>query len=217
MRAKEMNFEAKKPQGFQTASKHSIRRMLLVATSFLLMAFGSLPVLAHCDSYDGPVIKDAIKALETNNLNLVLKWVSHEQEQEIKALFNKTYSLKNGDKEVYTVVEKYFFETLVRLHRETEGAPYTGLKPAGKTEHIIQLSDHAIESKDIDGLLKKLNNHIEKVVREKYLKVESCDKVRNESIEKGREYVKAYVDYTHTLEAIHNILEHGMEHSGHNH
>ena len=201
----------------QTGSKTGIQKMLLLVSISLLMAFGSLPASAHCDSYDGPVIQDALKALETNNVNLVLKWINKEQEQEITGLFNKTYNLRNEDKEVYAIVEKHFLETLVRLHRETEGASYTGLKPAGSTEQIVQLSDHAIESKDIDGLLVKLNNHIDEVVREKYQKVAGFDLIKNESVEKGREYVEAYVDYTHTLEAIHGILEGGVEHSGHNH
>lgn len=184
--------------------KTSLKLILSVGLVSLLMLFGTLQVSAHCDSYDGPTIKDAIKALETNNVNLVLKWIKLEQEQEVISLFNKTYSLKNGDKEVYAIVEKHFFETLVRLHRETEGAPYTGLKPAGTTKPIVQLSDKALEHKDIDDLLEKLNNHIGKVIRGKYEKVAELDKVKNESPEKGREYVEAYVDYTHTLEAIHD-------------
>lgn len=105
---------------------------------------------AHCDSYDGPVIKDAEKALETNNVNLVLKWVTKEQEKEITTLFHKTYELRNGDKGVYEIVEKHFFETLVRLHRETEGAPYTGLKPAGTTKQIIQMTDNALKENNVE-------------------------------------------------------------------
>ena len=126
----------------------------------------------------------------------------------------KTYALKSGDKEVYDIVEKHFFETLVRLHRETEGYPYTGLKPAGTTKLIVQLSDRAIERKNIDDLLGKLNNHIGKVIIEKYEKVAALDKVKNDTPEKGREYVKAYVDYTHTLEAIDDMVEQGG-HSAH--
>ena len=171
---------------------------------------------AHCDSYDGPVIKDAEKALETNNVNLVLKWVSKEQEKEITSLFQKTFELRNGDQEIYNVVEKYFFETLVRLHRETEGAPYTGLKPAGTTKQIIQMTDKAITENNIDGFLQKLNKHIDKVIIEKFNKVEDLYKVKDDSVEKGREYVAAYVDYTHTVEAIHDIIEHGGgSHAGH--
>lgn len=181
--------------------------VLLILTSIIFIFSSS--AFAHCDSYDGPVIKDAKKALETNNVNLVLKWVSAEQEKEIIPLFNKTYSLKSGDKEIYAIVEKHFFETLVRLHRETEGAPYTGLKPAGTTKQIILMTDKALEEENIEDFLVKLDNHINKIVREKYHKVAELKKVKDVSIEQGREFVAAYVDYTHTVEAIHDIIEHG--------
>lgn len=183
---------------------------------FIISLIFALPFtsLAHCDSYDGPVVKDAYKALETNNVSLVFKWISKEQEPEVTSLFNKTYKLKGGDKEIYQIVEKHFLETLVRLHRETEGAPYTGLKPAGTTKKIIVLSDNAIESKSADDLVGKLNGHVEKVVREKFNKVSNLYNEKDSSPEKGREYVKAYVDYIHTLEAIHGILEQG---GGHKH
>lgn len=188
--------------------------IILFLLSFIFLF--SNPTTAHCDSYDGPVIKDAEKALETNNVNLVLKWVTNEQEKEITTLFQKTYELRNGDKEVYKIVEKHFFETLVRLHRETEGAPYTGLKPAGTTKQIIQMTDKALKENNVEDFLLKLNNHIDKVVREKYEKVSKLDKVKDNSVEEGREFVAAYVDYTHTVEAIHDIIEHGSgSHAGH--
>lgn len=213
MRTKKMKLEERSSQNSQLGS-YKIRTSLLVALVIFFMIFGSLPASAHCDSYDGPTIKDAIKALETNNVNLVLKWIDKEQEPEIISLFNKTYQLKNADKEMYAIVEKHFLETLVRLHRETEGAPYTGLKPARSTKKIVQLSDNALANKDIEDLLGKLNNHIGTIIQEKYEKVAVLDKVKNESVEKGREYVAAYVDYTHSIEALHDILENG---SGHNH
>ncbi len=187
---------------------------LTVALSLLMISFSDIS--AHCDSYDGPVIKDAEKALETNSVNLVLKWVTKEQEKEITTLFQKTYDLRNGDKGVYEIVEKHFFETLVRLHRETEGAPYTGLKPAGTTKQIIQMTDKALKENNVDDFLLKLNNHIDKVVREKYEKVSELNKVKDNSVEEGREFVAAYVDYTHTVEAIHDVIEHGGgSHAGH--
>ena len=188
--------------------------LMLYLTSFIFILTNT--VFAHCDSYDGPVIKDAEKAIETNNVNLVFKWVTKEQEKEITALFQKTYELRNGDKDVYEIVEKHFFETLVRLHRETEGAPYTGLKPAGTTKQIIQMTDKALQENNVEDFLLKLNNHIDKVVRDKYQKVSELNKVKDDSVEKGREFVAAYVDYTHTVEAIHDIIEHGGgSHAGH--
>ena len=192
--------------------KSKFAAMLFLASIILVF---TNTASAHCDSYDGPVIKDAEKALETNNVNLVLKWVTKEQEKEITTLFQKTFELRNGDKGVYEIVEKHFFETLARLHRETEGAPYTGLKPAGTTKQIIQMTDKALKENDVDDLLLKLNNHIDKVVREKYQKVSKLYKVKDDSVEKGREFVAAYVDYTHTVEEVHDIIEHGGSHAAH--
>ncbi len=180
--------------------------------TLMLMFWMPTGASAHCDSYDGPTVKDGLKALETNNPDLVLKWIDKEQEQEIIPLFEKTYSLKDGDPEVYEIVRKHFLETLVRLHRETENAPYTGLKPAGTTKKIIQMSDQALEEGDAGQLIESLNGHIANVVRGKYEKAARLEKVKNESPEQGRQYVKAYVDYTHTLEAIHDILEGGAGH-----
>lgn len=188
----------------------------LLVTAFLTIIIATIDLSAHCDSYDGPVIKDAEKALETNNVNLVLKWVTKEQEKEITTLFQKTYDLRNGDKGVYEILEKHFFETLVRLHRETEGAPYTGLKPAGTTKQIIQMTDKALKENNVEDFLVKLNNHIDKIIRKKYEKVSELNKVKDNSVEEGREFVAAYVDYTHTVEAIHDIIEHGGDsHAGH--
>ncbi|PKP38366.1 MAG: hypothetical protein CVT98_05145 [Bacteroidetes bacterium HGW-Bacteroidetes-15] len=205
----------------ETKSNNTTSKWLtrsLAAFLLTLALFASSPSFAHCDSYDGPVVVDAIKALETNNVNLVLKWISQDQEADIISLFNKTYNLRKGDKEIYTIVEKYFLESLVRLHRETEGAPYTGLKPAGTTKKIVQMSDSAIESGSADDLVGKLNKHIEKVLSEKYQKVLELNKVKNTSTDKGREFVEAYVDYTHTIEAIHDVIDHsGGGHSAHKH
>jgi hypothetical protein len=194
-----------------------LKSKLIIGLLGALMLFLPATSFAHCDSYDGPVIQDAYKALETNDVNLVIKWISREQEKEIISLFNKTYSLRNSDREIYQIVEKHFLETLVRLHRETEGASYTGLKPAGTIKAIVVLTDQAITTQNVDDLAKKLNGHIEKVIREKYHQAAALYNSRDESPEKGRAYVKAYVDYTHTLEAIHEVLEHGGSHQEHSH
>jgi len=198
--------------------RNTFRTTASILLILMLTAFIGSPAFAHCDSYDGPVVKDAMKALKTNNVSLVLKWVNENQSQEITALFNKTYSSRNDNKEIYTIIEKHFLETLVRLHRETEGAPYTGLKPAGTTKEIIKLTDNTITTGSANEMISKLNNHIEKVIKEKYQKVSELNKVKDISVEKGREYVKAYIDYTHTVEAIHNILELSNDgHSAHQH
>lgn len=193
----------------QQISNSFSKTSMILGLLFLLI---SIPAFAHCDSYDGPVIKDAIKALEKENVNFVKKWIEPQQEAEIIKLFNKTVSLKNKDAEIYSIVEKHFFETLVRYHRETEGAPYTGLKPAGSTEPIIQMADTSIASSNVKTLLNNLGNHIQKVITEKYEKVAALSTVKDHSVAEGRAYVAAYVDYTHTLEALEKVMSHGAGH-----
>lgn len=189
-----------------------------IASAMLVLmftVFTGFQSYAHCDSYDGPVIKEALTALKTNNVDLVLKWIYPEQEQEIISLFKKTVKLRKGDKEVYSIVERHFLETLVRLHRETEGVAFTGLKPAGSVTPIIKMADQALEKNSVNVLSSELTAHMEKVVKEKYEKAMMLSKVKDESVQKGREYVAAYVDYTHTLEGIHAILEQGPASHGH--
>lgn len=188
--------------------KRSKIRILVSIFAFLI----ALPVFAHCDSYDGPVIQDAYKALEKEDVTYVLKWIDADQEAEIKNLFSKTVNLKNTDAQVYAIVEKHFLETLVRLHRETEGAAFTGLKPAGSTTPIVQMADKSIETKEVNTLLSNIGNHIKHVIQEKFDKVAALHKVKDNSVAEGRAYVIAYVDYTHTLEAIEHILAHGGHH-----
>lgn len=172
----------------------------------------TVPSFAHCDSYDGPVIQDAYKALDQEDVSYILKWILEDQEAEITSLFGKTVNLKHGDAEVYRIVEKHFLETLVRLHRETEGAPYTGLKPAGSTAPIVEMADSSIENQEVQTLLTNLGKHIQKVITEKYDKVAALSKVKDDSVAEGRAYVAAYVDYTHTLEAIEAVMAHGGGH-----
>ncbi|MFO8147093.1 MAG: DUF6448 family protein [Bacteroidota bacterium] len=188
-------------------SKSRKRNVLII---LLALGLWMLPqtAFAHCDSYDGPVIKDALKALENNDPGLVMKWIDTKHEKEITDLFKKTMKYKSGDEEVYDLLEKHFLETLVRVHREGEGEPYTGLKPAGTTKQIIQLTDIALEEDDFEGFLLKFNGHLEKILKEKYDKVAQLKKVKDQSAQKGREYVAAYVAYTHTIEKMHDILVH---------
>lgn len=193
--------------------KPNLRSLLLVFT----FMFASISGFAHCDSYDGPVIKDALKALDQNNVQLVLKWIEPQQESEIISLFDKTYHLKNGDKQVYSIVEKHFLETLVRLHRETEGEPYTGLKPAGSMTPLVAMADNSIASHNVEEVVNTVTNHLEQVLRERYAKVEELSKTKDNSVEQGRDYVAAYVQYTHTLEALEQLLHGPISHGGAGH
>lgn len=191
------------------------RRGILTVIMIAIMAITAQPLYAHCDSYDGPLIKDALKALETSDVKPVLKWIDEKYEPEIISLFDKTASLRGGDKEVYAIVEKHFLETLVRLHREGEGAPFTGLKPAGSASPVIVMADQAIASGEVRTLTTHLDAHLNKVLTDKYNEVMEKSLRKDNSTAEGREYVKAYIEYTHFLEAIHTLIEGGAPHEGH--
>lgn len=191
----------------KTSTKPFVHQTLIIVSTIVFMLAGTLSASAHCDSYAGPVIKDAMRALETNNVALVYKWINPTDEAEIANLFTKTYKLRKGDKEVYQIIEKHFLETLVRLHRASENAPYTGLKSADSVEPIVRMSDEAIETGDIDGLMAKLNAHVTKVIKEKYARMKTLEANKDASPEQGRQYVRAYVDYVHTVQGVHSMID----------
>lgn len=194
-------------------STKSVKALFVLSLIAIFSMVSIQPASAHCDSFDGPALIDAAKALETNNVELIRKWVRAEDEAIVVPLFHKTYSLKDGDAGIYEIVKTHFYETFVRLHREMEGATFTGLKPAGTTAQITVMSDKALESGDFNSLLAALNKHVNGQLTEKYEKTAALYKVKDRSVEDGRAYVEAYVDYTHAVEAVHDILEGGGHHA----
>ncbi|MBI2429846.1 MAG: hypothetical protein HYV29_13830 [Ignavibacteriales bacterium] len=167
---------------------------------------------AHCDTMNGPVIKDARVALDKNDVTAVLKWVKKEHEDEIKTLFTKTIAVRKQSQQAKELADRLFFETLVRLHRAGEGAPYTGLKDE-PVERIVQEADHSIETGNGDELFAALANSIQHQLHEKYERVVKAKATMNTGVEAGREYVDAYVQYVHFVEQLGMIgSAHGGEH-----
>jgi len=182
--------------------------------SAVLVAIGcailiSNDAFAHCDTLDGPVIQDAKIALEKGDVTPVLKWVKKEAEPEIQAAFD--YALLERKKKKETA-DMTFFETLVRIHRSGEGADFTGLKPAGAVEPAIAKADEAIERGSVGELANEISGVVFNGIKERFEKVIETKKHMNESVEAGREYVEAYVDFVHYVEGIHNIASSGAAH-----
>ncbi len=168
---------------------------------------------AHCDTLDGPVVATARAALEKSDVTPVLKWVRKEHEAEIKDQFKKTLAARKQGKESKELADRYFFETLVRIHRAGEGAPYTGLK-SEPAEPIIQAADKAIDSGSADQLAKHVSEAVAGGIRERFNRVKETKKHADESTEKGREFVEAYVVFTHYVERLHQDASAGIEHHG---
>ncbi|MDT8302963.1 MAG: DUF6448 family protein [Sedimentisphaerales bacterium] len=189
----------------------NLRRILFMLVILSLLMIGTPQADAHCDTMDGPVVKDAQTALATGDVTKVLKWVLPKHEQEIKDLFQKVLTVRRQGEPAKSLSEKYFFESLVRIHRAGEGAPYTGLKPAGKVEPVIAASDKALEQKNIDELVKKITQRIEHEIRQRFQTALESKKHVDHNVEAGRAYVRAYVEFTHYMEALHKVIT-GIEH-----
>lgn len=172
-------------------------------------------VFAHCDTMDGPVIKDAQKALETGNVNRVLIWVQKKDEAEIKKAFEKTLAVRKLNRQSKELADMYFFETLVRIHRAGEGEPYMGIKPTGtEVEPGISAADKAIETGSVDDLAKDVSAQIAKGILDRFKVVMEKKNHADESIEAGRKYVESYVTFIHYVEKLHlavsgQVVRHG--------
>jgi hypothetical protein len=197
-----------------TNNKRFLKSLFVVIVFVGSLALIPLKTEAHCDALDGPVVTEARKALEQKEVTPVLKWVQKEYENEIRAVFQKTLTVRVKGPEAKELADNYFFETLIRLHRAGEGAPYSGLKPAGTVEPVVAASDRALATGKVDELSKEIANKAEEGIRKRFQQVLEKKKHANDSASAGREYVEAYVEYVHYVEQIHILISetaHGDE------
>jgi hypothetical protein len=208
----------KAKEGDITMKMNSVTGILAVAVTGFILLFSSEPASAHCDTLDGPVVVDARKALADKDVTPVLKWVRLEDEKKITAAFQKALSAQG--KKQQAAEEKKLFESLVRIHRAGEGAPFSGLKPAGTVEPVIARADEALLAGTPDEVVRMVTEAVGTGIRQRYVKVAEALKHKDESVAQGREFVEAYVDYTHYVEKLHQDatgrLTHGEHATRHN-
>ncbi len=146
----------------------------------------------HCDSMDGPVVKAATRALDAEDVNLILAYVQEDGEQEVRDAFDKVVRLRNVSPQAKEVADHHFFETVVRVHRAGEGAPFTGLKPAGLSEGpVIPVAEEAIETGSPDELSRVLADYVHGEVKERFDRVLELQKHARGPVPEAREYVEA--------------------------
>lgn len=189
--------------------KNIFLTFLTILVFLLIMIFlGANSVFAHCDGLDGPVVTAAKKALETSNINLVLIWVQKKDETEIKKAFQRTLAVRKLNPEAKELADMYFFETLVRVHRAGEGAPYTGLKPAGRDlGPAIPAADKAIVDGKLEPLYKLLTDKIHDGLNEKFKDVMAKKNFKKDDVEGGRKYIETYVIFIHYVEELYEAAK----------
>jgi len=178
-----------------------LKNLLSVIIFLLVLTFNES--FAHCDSMVGPVVKASQKALETGNINYVLVWVRAEDEQEIKAMFDKVNKVRTLSQEAKELADMYFFETVVRVHRMGEGVGYTGLKPAGyQPDEGIEAADIAIAENSLDSIYAHLNEAQNPKIKDYFAELQSKKDYDVNDLKAGREYVEAYVHFSHYVETL---------------
>lgn len=161
-------------------------------------------VQAHCDTLDGPVVAAAKAALAKGDPTPVLRWVKPEREAELRAAFARTLAVRKKGADVQELADAYFFETLVRIHRAGEGAPYTGLKPAGSgRDPVVAGADQALETGSIEPLVDMLTHHAAAGVRQRFAEAMEKKAAADRSVKAGRDFVAAYVEFVHHAAGIH--------------
>ena len=172
----------------------------------------------HCDSLDGPVVTAARNALTQENVDLILPFVKKNGEPEVRAAFDLAVKARSQGSEAQQVADRYFFETTVRVHRAGEGAPFTGLKPAGlDVGPVIPIAEKAVAARSPVDLIDFLTSAVRAEVTARFDAMLDAEKRASRSVDDEREYVEAMLGlevWSHKLygaakAAPHASHEHG--------
>lgn len=177
----------------------------IAAAVITIMWISAGRAIAHCDTLDGPVVAKAREALERKDVKLVLPWVAAKDEGEIRHAFELAVAVRGKGEKEKELADRFFFETLVRVHRAGEGAPFTGLKPAGlDLGPAIPAADKALETGDPKAVLTLIDGKVHEGIHRYYTAAIGKKTHAGESVEAGREFVQAYVPYVHFVERLYN-------------
>ncbi len=170
---------------------------------------------AHCDALDGPVAAAARKALNTGNVNLILPYAPAEAEAEISAAFEQVRAVRAQGPAAQALADRYFIETVVRLHRAGEGAPYTGLKPAGQAfGPAIPAAETALASADVAPVMDVLTHAVTHGVHERFAHTQhtmeaSKEPTTPEGVAAARARVRAELGFIGYVEGLYQATQGG--------
>lgn len=158
----------------------------------------------HCDSLDGPVVTAAREALARADVDVILPYVHAEGETEVRAAFDLAGKARALGAEAQQVADRWFFETVVRVHRAGEGAPFTGLKPAGlDVGPVIPSAERALETGLTDELIGLLCDSVRDQVEQRHRHAMELKEHAGESTAAARAYVQAMLGLQVWAHAVH--------------
>lgn len=183
------------------------RMFLTVALTAALFLLLSADAVAHCDTMNGPVVKSARLALDNKDIRYALIWVRTADEAEIRSAFERALSVRVLGAEAKALADRYFFETLVRVHRAGEGAPFTGLKDTDMPpEPGIAAAERSLEVNSVKDLTNELTSALQQKIDGVFQQVQKARTFQPADVEAGRRYVARYVNFIHYIERLHEAI-----------
>ena len=183
----------------------------------LLAALKPVTVQAHCDTAEGPAVKDGRKALETGNINYALKWIPAEGEAEMRDVFEKALKVRTLGAEATELADRLFLETMVRIHRMGEGVGFTGIQPVGtQIDPVVKAADEAIALGSDADLLPMVPEERRAELDKRFQAALAIKDFDVDDVAAARRYVAAYVSFFKYAEGE-DHEHHGHEGHGHEH
>src|SRR5450830_1228812 len=181
----------------------------------LLAALEPVTVHAHCDTAEGPAVKDGRKALETGNINHALKWIPADGEAELRDVFEKALKVRTLGADAADLADRLFLETMVRIHRMGEGVGFTGIQPVGaQVDPVVTAADEALASGSDADLLPMVPQERRVELHERFRAAVALKDVDLDDVAAGRRYLAAYVSFFKYAEGEDHD-HHGHEGHGH--
>lgn len=158
----------------------------------------------HCDSMDGPVVLAAKQALASRDVALVLPFVPATAEAEAREAFAAALQAREAGGAAVAVAERWFFETVVRLHRAGEGAAFEGLKPAGLGfGPVVPLAEQALATGNLVPLYKFLSHELHEALHARFDKAQALKGFDPHDIPAARAYTSAMLGFQVWAHSIH--------------
>lgn len=151
---------------------------------------------AHCDTEDGPAVTDGRRALETGNVNIALKWVHQDVEEEVRNAFTRAIAVRDLSLEARDVADRYFLDVLIRVHRAGEGAGFEGIKPTGA--HVppqVVAADEALSLGRIDPMRGLVDDERWDELERRFDQAVALKGFDVDDLTAAREYMAAYVSF----------------------
>ncbi|NMM18203.1 MAG: hypothetical protein HHJ14_14100 [Cellulomonas sp.] len=176
----------------------------------LLAALKPATVQAHCDTAEGPAVKDGRTALQTGNINHALAWIPADGEAELRDVFEKARKVRTLGAEAAELADRLFLETMVRIHRMGEGVGFTGIQPAGtQIDPVVAAADAAIAQGSDAALLPMVPAERRAELHERFRAALAVKDFDVDDVAAGRRYLAAYVSFFKYAE--------GEDHEHHGH